>query len=156
VAILPYLEQNDLFKSYDFDEPWDGPNNIKLLERMPSVYDHQERSGGRVTNTSYFVFTGPDTMLGKGDKPSFADVLDGTSNTLMLVEAKRDVPWTKPEDIPFDRQGKLPELGGFSPDGFNAGFGDGSVRYIKQTINPQTLRALITRAGGEVISLDSF
>jgi hypothetical protein len=156
VAILPYLEQQELYNAYNFDEPWDGPNNSKLLESMPAVYAHPVARGGKSTYTSYFVFTGPDTMLGKGEKPGFPDITDGTSNTLLAVEAKRDVPWTKPEDIPFDAHGPLPQLGGFTPDGFNAGFGDGSVRYIKQTIKPEVLRALITRAGGEVISLDQF
>lgn len=46
--------------------------------------------------------TGTQTMLGNGDKPSDRDVTDGTSNTILAVEAQRDVPLTKPEDIPFD------------------------------------------------------
>jgi hypothetical protein len=156
VAILPYLEQQELYNAYNFDEPWDGPNNIKLLERMPATYAHPAARGGKPTYSSYFVFSGPDAMLGKGDKPSFPDITDGTSNTLLAVEAKRDVPWTKPEDIPFDPQGPPPELGGFTPDGFNAAFGDGSVRYLKKTINPQLLKALITRAGGEVVNQEAF
>ena len=35
-------------------------------------------------------------------------------------------------------------------------FADGSVSYIKKSIAPQVLKALITRAGGEVISYDSY
>ena len=38
VAILPYLEQNELYKRYNFDEPWDGPNNRKLLDQMPAIF----------------------------------------------------------------------------------------------------------------------
>ena len=112
--------------------------------------------GTSKTHTAYFVFTGAQTMLGKGDKPSFMDVTDGSSNTILAVEAQREVPWTKPEDIPFDPELPLPQIGGFTPDGTNVLFGDGSVRYIKKTINPAVLKALITRAGGEVISTDSF
>jgi hypothetical protein len=33
---------------------------------------------------------------------------------------------------------------------------DGSVRFIKETVNKMVLRALITRNGGEVVSGDSF
>ena len=77
------------------------------------------------------------------------DVTDGTSNTLGIVEAREAVPWTKPDDeIPFDGDAKpdkakplLPLLGGHFPAGFNAMFLDGSVRFIKETINPMVLRA---------------
>jgi prepilin-type processing-associated H-X9-DG protein len=50
----------------------------------------------------------------------------------------------------------VPQLGGLSIGGFNALFADGSVRFIKDTINPIVLKALFTRDGGEVISSDSF
>ena len=42
------------------------------------------------------------------------------------------------------------------PGGVNAGFGDGSVKFIKNTVASQSWRALNTVAGGEVISADSF
>jgi prepilin-type N-terminal cleavage/methylation domain-containing protein/prepilin-type processing-associated H-X9-DG protein len=42
------------------------------------------------------------------------------------------------------------------PGGANFLFGDGSVRFLKQTINLQTYRALSTREGGEVVSQDSY
>jgi len=44
----------------------------------------------------------------------------------------------------------------YHPGGVNALFGDGSVRFVKSTINGTTWRALGTIAGGEVISADSY
>ena len=44
----------------------------------------------------------------------------------------------------------------FHPGGVNAGFADGSVRFVKNTVNGDTWRALGTRAGAEVISADSY
>src|SRR5438552_18335675 len=38
VLILPFIDQADLYSKYNFDEPWDGPNNIKLLDEMPRLY----------------------------------------------------------------------------------------------------------------------
>jgi len=42
------------------------------------------------------------------------------------------------------------------PGGANFGFSDGSVRFIKDSVNMQTYQALGTRASGEVISSDSY
>jgi prepilin-type N-terminal cleavage/methylation domain-containing protein/prepilin-type processing-associated H-X9-DG protein len=42
------------------------------------------------------------------------------------------------------------------PGGSNMLFGDGSVKFLKDSINLQTYRALGTRNGGEIISADSF
>jgi hypothetical protein len=158
VAILPYIEQQELYNQYNFDEPWDGPNNRKLIDKMPAIYAYPGPDGkpSSRSNTSYFVFTGPSTAVGAGDESLISRITDGTSNTILVVEANREIPWTKPEDIPFNPNAPLPDLGGFTPDGFDAGFADGSVRYIKKSINPVTLKALITRDGGEVISTDSY
>ena len=89
-------------------------------------------------------------------EPSIPQITDGASNTIMAVEARRDIPWTKPEDIPFDPKGSLPELGGYWENGFNALFADGSVRALKSSIQPRILKALITRDGGEILSSDSY
>ena len=38
VLILPFLDEQALYDKYDFDEPWNGPNNSKLADSMPPVY----------------------------------------------------------------------------------------------------------------------
>jgi beta-lactamase regulating signal transducer with metallopeptidase domain len=158
VALLPYLEQAPLYNEYMMDEPWDSPANRKVLEACPKLFTFPGDEAGN-TSSAYYALTGPETVMpvdGKG--VGFAQILDGTSNTIALVEAKRDIPWTKPEDIPFDPAQPLPRLGGFQPEsaGFTVGFADGSVRFIKDSINEVLLRALITKAGGEVISSNAF
>src|SRR5205823_2696261 len=77
---------------------------------------------------------------------------------LAVVETKEAVPWTKPDELPFADGVPAPLFGAGSPHvhGFNALFADGSVRFLKVSIDPQLLRALITRAGGEVIRGDAF
>ena len=44
----------------------------------------------------------------------------------------------------------------YHPGGVNAAFCDGSVRFIKDSINLNTWRALGSKAGGEVISADAY
>jgi len=53
----------------------------------------------------------------------------------------------------------IPEYNGARsrhPGGVNVGFCDGSVKFIKNSINPITWRAVSTTRGGEVVSSDSF
>jgi hypothetical protein len=158
VELLPFLEQHSLYTQYKMDEPWDSPANRKVLEARPELFGYPG-SGEDPMHSAYFVVVGPKTMFppgGKGTK--IAQVTDGTSWTIMVVEAKRPIPWTKPEDIPFDPDGPLPTLGGYQPEsqGFNAAFGDGSVKFVNETVNPSVLKALLTAQGGEVMSADSF
>jgi prepilin-type processing-associated H-X9-DG protein len=157
VAILPYIEQAELYKKFKLDEPWDSPNNKALLKYMPTTYACPSRPNTEPFTTTYRVFNGPGSLLENGRDTRLADVTDGTSNTIMAVEAKDAVPWTKPEELPFGPS-PTPMFGAGSnhPGGFNAAFADGSVRFIKSTINPMTLKALITRAGGEVVNSDQF
>ena len=97
--------------------------------------------------TYYQVFVGQRALFEKGQKVNFADVTDGTSNTLMVVEAETPVPWTKPEDLSYMPGQPLPKLGGQFKDGFVALTADGAIRFIKRSIDPKTLNAMITRNG---------
>ena len=168
VQLLPFLEQQALFNEFKLDEPWDSPHNKPLLEQMPAVFA-VPNSPAEPGKTFYRGFSGKraifDQTVTKGIKIS--DITDGTSNTIAVVEAKEAVSWTKPEsDIPSgddaivrkpaELQALRESLGGHFPEGFNVLFCDGSVRFLKDSVSLQVLRALITRNGGEVVSSDSF
>lgn len=153
VAILPFLDQAALYEQYRLDEPWDGPNNSKLLETIVPFYNVP---GGNTdpTHADYFVLTAPETLFSAdGEGTSLAEVTDGVSGTIAVVEARRPIPWTKPEDIPYEPEGPLPELGGFFDRGFNVLFADGAVRFLLETIDENVLRGLFTKSGGEVIQI---
>lgn len=162
VQLLPYMEQAALYQQFKLDEPWDSENNIKLARMVVPVYTAPNQPPSMdpqgLVLTPYQALVGPGTLFEPGKKLRFRDVTDGTSNTIMFVEAKRQVIWSKPDDVPFDPANPLPGadklFGGLSPNGFNAAMGDGSVRFLKYTVDPKTLKAMITRGGGEIYTLD--
>jgi beta-lactamase regulating signal transducer with metallopeptidase domain len=148
VEILPYLEQKSLYDQYKMDEPWDSPANKKVLAQMPDVFRSPPDEKG-TTNSSYFVLTGPKTMFSGKEGVKILEITGGTSNTIMFVEAKRDIPWTKPEDIEYDPAKPLPNLGGHFPGGFIAGIADGSVRWISGQTPADVIRDLIDPTGNK-------
>jgi hypothetical protein len=155
VLLLPYLEEKALYDQFHLDEPWDSPNNKKLIDRMSSAY---RSPGSKLTEpgrTNYVVAVGQGTVFGEKQGVKIKDITDGTSNTLMLVEVDDDhaVIWTKPDDLPLDP--KLPNkgLGGlWGDDSFLTTFCDGSVRVIKRNVDPETLRRLFIRNDGQPVN----
>ena len=93
---------------------------------------------------------------------SVAMIQDGTSNTIALMETRFGLgPWARggsstlrgfdPADVPL--YGEQRPFGGHS-GGMHAAMADGSVRFIRSSIEPQKLAAAITIAGGEPFDLD--
>ncbi len=151
VAILPFLEQDTLYKQFKLDEPWNSAHNTKLIPLMPKIYA-VPAAPPKPGETHYRVFVGGGAAFDLAKRTRLADLTDGTSNTLLIVETTDTAVWTKPDDILYDPRKPLPKLGGFYANGiFNAAFFDGSVRALRVDLPEATLRALITRAGGEII-----
>jgi Protein of unknown function (DUF1559) len=142
VAILPFVEQQQLYNQFKLDEPWDGPNNIKLLPLMPKIY---AAPGGDALSTGsqtrYRVFQGKGTAPGSPLKA----ITDGPENTILIVEAADPVPWTKPEELEYSPTSPLPRLGGaWSNRGdFLVCMVNGEVHMIKKDNSDRDLRAAI-------------
>jgi Protein of unknown function (DUF1559) len=153
VAILPYLEEDvlSLYKEFKVDEPWDSKHNKALLKKIPKVYAPPGLKTKNPFSTFYQPFVGKRAAFEPNQRLRIVHFPDGLSDTVMVVEAGEAVPWTKPDDLPYDPKKPLPRLGGMCKDGFHALFGDGSVKFIKKKVDPKILHALITRDGGEVI-----
>ncbi|MEX2091444.1 MAG: DUF1559 domain-containing protein, partial [Pirellulales bacterium] len=154
VHILPYLGQKNLYDQFHLNEPWDSPNNLPLLAKMPEFLRSAGDSSAS-TNTRVMTFTGPAAPFGRlaagADQigPTIAQFQDGTSNTIMFVEAGADkaVPWTKPDDLPFDVHDPLAAVGDLSTGKILAAFVDGSVWTIPADISPAAFSALVTLSG---------
>ena len=152
VHVLPFVNQNELYKQFNLDEPWDSDHNIKLVDKMPSNYfDH--RTGSNENNkkgvTVFQVPAGEGTMFDEGTKMRFVDIPDGTSNTIsiVIVPMENAVQWTKPMDWNFDSENPKKGLG----DGeIIASYCDGSVRVLPADYPVEEFRKLIDPQDGEV------
>ncbi|MDG3004461.1 DUF1559 domain-containing protein [Paludisphaera mucosa] len=158
VAILPYMEEQALYGKFKLDEPWDSPHNKPLLDEMPRSFLCPSRPTTDKTRSPYQGFAGPHALFEPGRKIKLTEIPDGTSTTLLAVEGAEDVPWSKPGDIAFDPDAAptLKGAGSKHPGGFNALFADGHVKFLKNSINPVVLKAMITRDLGEVVDKDAF
>lgn len=150
VYILPYLEEDALFRQFHLDEPWDSPHNRTLIDKMPSIY-RMPLSKSESGRTNYLLPVGGGATF-EADKPTyFKDIVDGLSNTIMtvVVDDEHAVMWTKPEDLQFDPKDPTRGLGRFFEGCLSFGLCDGSVRVMtwpKDATQVETLRYLFQRA----------
>jgi hypothetical protein len=161
VLILPYIEEGNLYKQYNPQLPWDHPSNQFVQSTPIRIYQFPNDPTTAPTNTYYQVFV---TAPGKSphalfDHPTLQPrrvgmdtISDGSANTIMIAEAATPVPWASPQDLVFDPELLPPALGSHSPGFSIIATADGSTRPIPKPINPATLKALITRDGGEIIT----
>ncbi len=114
IGLLPFIEQDNLSKYYDFSSNWDSPNNLPITSQpvkifqCPGTPNSNRRDGDPQTNvwdlvavTDYAASTCVSSlaanvnptgypqngMLVKNQTCKLADVTDGLSNTLMIVES---------------------------------------------------------------------
>ncbi len=159
--LLPYFESEEvdrLANQYRFDEPWNGPNNRKLLDKAPYPYRCMS-DGGNESETSYLAIVGPDSMW-RGTQPiAIPEMIDGTSKTMAIVECcDSGVNWLEPRDITFNdaiagvnRVTGRPGIRSPHGRGANALFASGSVQMLEFLIDPSVIRAALTPAGGESV-----
>ena len=139
VRVAPFFEEGSLYEKFRVNEPWDSENNKPLAEEMPEIYGKDSKAG----KTAYCWI--------ESNVQGFANITDGTSNTIAMIESTELVPWTQAKDISIEAAEKL-ILG--LPDGQEiiVGMYDGSVTRLDNKIPLEKLHAMLTPDGGEVIN----
>jgi hypothetical protein len=177
VLVLPFLEQDNLYRQVRLTEPWNSPHNRPLLESAPPAFAAPRKEGSRPTTTPYQVFAGPDAAFESSPQPrlqryhvpgrseevyikhsplKIASFTDGTANTLLIVQAPKEVAWAEPLDLPFEEPTIFSVFDQFARQGFNAALADGSARRFPPGLDRATLRALVTPHGDEVLPAIPF
>jgi prepilin-type processing-associated H-X9-DG protein len=166
VLILPFLEQQQLYDQYDFHEPWDSPHNRTLIPFMPRCYACPSESSKKPDYvTSYVAVVGQETVWPHQNSRKLSDIMDGTSNTLLVLESTdAKYIWTQPRDISLpeavDRLAshRLTDIrtghrsSGTMRDswrGRNVAMADGSVQYVPNHQSPKSALTVLTSGGGE-------
>jgi type II secretory pathway pseudopilin PulG len=173
VAILPLLENRDIYEAYRRDEAWNSPANSTTTSRSLFIYEcpSDPPVGALASRTNYFAIVDERTVWGAGDAPG--TLKDSPVQTIILIEAAGlSVPWAEPRDLSFDEAlailtGKAPNQvvhlrpavsGFFQKDygrtdmGVHIVLADGRIGFAPVPISTELATALLTANGGEEIS----
>jgi hypothetical protein len=169
VLLLPYLGHKDLYEEFRLDEPWDSAHNLALLERIPEVYKTAFPDETEPFTTRWQVLVGPGTAFELPQGASLRDDFpDGVTNTIIVIEARHPVPWTKPADLAYSSDEPLP-LFGLDREAYRGRImrphdpphytflcllGDASVKSLHPGVSETTLRRAITRNDGLPLGKD--
>ena len=153
--LLPYMEQKALFDQIDLSKPWDDPVNQVAANTAIPAYGCPSM-GSSPMMTGYQAIVDKSGMMTGPTPTQFRDVTDGLGNTIMLVEMdkSRAVHWMSPEDTDlstFLNVGNGTQASSSHVGGRHVQMGDGAVKFITDSIDPNLSKALVTKKGGETI-----
>lgn len=165
VSLLPYIEQQAIYDKIDQNLDYAG-NKPQVDRRIEMFLCPHHESDGTVGLTSYYAMAGigqdaasrpaghPDNgYMGYDRRTTVSMITDGTSNTIAIMEFSPCFgPWAQggPSTVRgFDPTVPMSEAFFTHTNGANVGMADGSVRYVKQSVNPMVLATAMTIAGGE-------
>jgi hypothetical protein len=160
-GIAPYM--NYVLGMIDRSKPWDDAVNAAVFRKpFPDFLNPNYTTDTWQSADGFGLshFAANEQVVGTDGVSKFAQITDGTSNTMLIGEVDANFePWGKPGNW------RDPALGlNRSPQGFGcprAGrmvyfvMADGSVRHFREDVDPEVLRALATPAAGDEATLSA-
>lgn len=148
LLILPYLDQQGIYRQFDLSSPWTSPANVDLSNEPLSVYWCPYRKDEQIGSfTNYVGVAGENTVWQGPRATSKADLGRDLGSVVMVVEvADCHVPWAKPQDIPFETAtGGINSSHSHAPSshhhqGVNILFADGTVKILKAGLDDDRLK----------------
>lgn len=164
VKLLPWLEQNQLFKTYDPTHAWDTNANKSVAQTQVATYtcpsepNYVSPDGGRYT--SFAMLENSDQSANNPKRLPVFRKSDDQQNRILLIEScGSNIVWTEPRDVDVDTMdwSILP----FSNDsnrtpwrskgigssyhgsGVSAIFADGSTRFLPASIDRKVLEQMV-------------
>jgi hypothetical protein len=158
VLILPFMEYEALYKEYDFNEPWNGPHNSKLADKMPESF-HMPSEPSSTCMTNIVAITGPGTAFPGPRSTRKEEFTDGLDKTILLAEiTDSNINWLEPRDLNVEEMSFVandrskPSISSSRQKGPYVVFADSiHTHWISPSLSPETLKALTTISGGEPI-----
>jgi hypothetical protein len=154
VQLLPYLGQQSLHSQIKQQGAWNSQANVALHSQMPSAYRSPHFQSADHKTVVLVPVSPPrqkgNTVFQPEKAGSLMEVIDGTSNVILVVEADAEaaVEWVRPADLSVEESQPKRGLGHLVPGGFSAVFVDGSVRFINSDIDDKILLGLFGRDDG--------
>lgn len=165
VHLLPFLGEEELYKKFKLNEPWDSPHNKRLLPKIPAIYQtsavpqkskkvKKEVVSFPDSRTTYVLPTGPGCAFNIGERKTSGDVTDSQANTILLMQTRgRPVEWTKPEDLALNSLTLTDDIFlGSEYDQFVVMW-NREQKLVYRSLKPEHWKALMTIAGGEDFKL---
>lgn len=159
VAILPYIEQGDLYREFRLDEPWDSEHNLRLVARMPEIFASSNPELKAAGKTRFVVPRGAGTVFANPERGlGLQHIADGSSNTALVLEADdaHAVIWTKPDDLELVPDAAERPLALHPPGASFIALCDGSTVFVRRELPAAELAALLSIAGGEPSNWQQF
>jgi prepilin-type processing-associated H-X9-DG protein len=165
VLLLPFMGEDVLYKEYCFDEPWNGPHNSALHERLqnPHMFSCYSDREMKEHQTNYVAVVGPKTAMPGARSRKLEELVNGPGQTILIVEVVNSgmIHWMEPRDLNFneicfginDPSGKGIGVTHGRSNGewvwskgeliTNMLMADGSVREFPETTAPRTVHQLL-------------